>query len=386
MFKRWFTAKRLQLVGILLMVVGLGGNALLIASFRHAQAADCDDNAVIRCGVSDETSLQQKCAANVGNTQGIFQAFGISNCSSALSGLVIGQVTSDNKVYVKNASGGFDLVATDAITAGRQRMAASDTPIAGGAAYQRPPSESFVSSPLTALLKMDGGKFLYAVIMSCGNPVNATPVAPPPQQPQQPPPQQPPPPPPPSYEIVKRDRLSGQTVWVENVVAKPNDHVQFRLDVKDTGQTGLDNVVIKDALPDGLSYVAGSLVVDGVTYNDDVTTTGFTIPHMAAGQTVTMVFEAIAKDVDACNNSYLTNTGTMQPPNLPPKSDKATVQICKPSQPPPPPPQPPAQTISVTKTVVMPSTGPGSMLTVFGATTVGGAMLYQLRLRWRRAV
>lgn len=372
MLQKWFTPARLKWLGLAMIFSGLIGSVWLLSGFRAAKAADCDDNAVIRCGITDEASLQQKCNENANNTQAIFKEFGIT-CSD-LHGLIVGQVTSDNKVYIRNLDGSLGLVGTNAITAGRQKMSGSDVAIAGGAAYKRPPSESFRSSPLTALVKMDGTRFVYAVILSCGNPVIAT------SQQKPAPAKQQVTPPPPSYEINKTVRLSGQSAWQEEVIAKPDQHVQFQLTIKNTGQTDLNNTVIKDILPKGLTYVDGTFYSNGVKQAANLTTTGVILTYFKAGDTVTMTFEATADRVEACNDNYLTNTGSMLPPNLPPKSDTALVQICKPTE-----------HIKVVKHVTketkvvekkeLINTGPGSLAGLFAATSVAGTLLYQLRLR-----
>ncbi len=176
-----------------LMFVGMFlSSVFFVPSAQAADGRDCDDNAVIRCGALSESELNRKCWENQNGTIDIFRALGIQNCDK-LNGLVEGRVTADNKIYVGN-----DLVATDAVTAGRHNMPGS-TPIAGGIAHKRPPSVSFVdkNGSLRALVKMDGKTFRFAVITSCGNPVMATPVStPPPPPPTVTPTVQPTPPPP----------------------------------------------------------------------------------------------------------------------------------------------------------------------------------------------
>jgi hypothetical protein len=71
------------------------------------------------------------------------------------------------------------LVATNAMTAGRQNISGSTKMANGGTVYfMRPPSVSFKSSSLPAYVVMNNGRFSYAIIASCGNPVKATPVTP----------------------------------------------------------------------------------------------------------------------------------------------------------------------------------------------------------------
>ncbi|HET7630106.1 MAG TPA: hypothetical protein VFK03_01915, partial [Candidatus Saccharimonadales bacterium] len=206
-----------------------------------AETGDCDANAVIRCGAFTLDALKQKYQENQdGNVQALYQVFGMPTATS-LDGMVEGSVTTENKVLV-----GDKVVATNAITAGRQNMAGS-TPILNGQFYERPPSVSFNSSPLRAFVKMDQNQFKYAVIMSCGNPVKATPA----EQPKQP-----------AFEVTKDVRTQGQTAWQQQVKTKPGDTVEFRILVHNTGQTDFTKVMLRDQLPQGLEFVDGSLRVD----------------------------------------------------------------------------------------------------------------------------
>lgn len=144
-------------------------NALSIGSAR-----DCDSNAVIRCGALSTTELQNKYSSN-GSAQAIYSYFGIS--SSDINTLdnkaVAGEVTSSGLVRVDGKT-----VATDAVTAGRGYISGSTAVERNGVKfYVRPPRVSFVSSPLSAFVVMNGDRFNFAILASCGNPVTATAVA-----------------------------------------------------------------------------------------------------------------------------------------------------------------------------------------------------------------
>lgn len=135
---------------------------------------DCDANAVIYCGAMTTAELRQKFSQSE-DVRRIYSHFGIreSHINSMESNVVAGQVTNSNTVIVNG-----QVVATDALTLGRQNMPGS-TAISyrNGTFYKRPPSASFASSSLPAFVVMNNGKFAYAVIASCGNPVLAKPVA-----------------------------------------------------------------------------------------------------------------------------------------------------------------------------------------------------------------
>ena len=98
------------------------------------------------------------------------------------------QVSSSDKVIMNGK-----VIATHAITGGRQNIGNSRMVTTHGVTFfVRPPSVSFVSSPLSAFCVMNNHRFDFAVINSCGNAVIAkpvpTPVHPKPPKPQPKPP------------------------------------------------------------------------------------------------------------------------------------------------------------------------------------------------------
>lgn len=166
-------------VGIVAVLLAAGG-ALLLVKRAHA-AGDCDGNAVIPGGVTSAAGVQQayKNGATCGsytdsaaNIQHIFAYFGIasSDVSALGSTAQVGSVNSKNEVLVNG-----QVVATDALTAGRQNISGSkQVTYQGTTFYTRAPSVSFASSPLSALVVMKNGTFQFAIIESCGNAVKAT--------------------------------------------------------------------------------------------------------------------------------------------------------------------------------------------------------------------
>jgi hypothetical protein len=189
------------LVGIVIFLTlvslwGPAGQALTLGSSR-----DCDSNAVIRCGALNFTELQNR-STQTGATE-IYASFGISaqDINNMPNTAVEGIVTNKNNVWIHRSSGlcpvidqnslnsqtqqavldnpNLCLVATNAMTAGRQNISGSTSMTSSGVTFfMRPPSVSFVSSSLPAFVSMDNGQFDFAIIASCGNPVMATPVTP----------------------------------------------------------------------------------------------------------------------------------------------------------------------------------------------------------------
>lgn len=171
--------------GTLLAVAPIG--PALAATQTSSNQQSCSGNSVISGGADSPAELKQDYTANKCDVQAVYNYFGITS-ASAFDGMVGGYVDTQNNVYTGSSSQ-HTLVGKNAMTAGRDNISGS-TAILGGKFYKRPPSVSFASSPLAALVKLDGnGKFLFAVITSCGNPVIATAVVPAPKPQPQPKPQ-----------------------------------------------------------------------------------------------------------------------------------------------------------------------------------------------------
>ncbi|HRN97659.1 MAG TPA: DUF11 domain-containing protein [Candidatus Saccharibacteria bacterium] len=60
------------------------------------------------------------------------------------------------------------------------------------------------------------------------------------------------------FETSKQVRIAGQTAWSESVNANIGDTVEYQIKYQNTGETVQNNVVVKDFLPNSLSYIKGS--------------------------------------------------------------------------------------------------------------------------------
>ncbi len=67
------------------------------------------------------------------------------------------------------------------------------------------------------------------------------------------------------FTLVKDVRKAGGT-YGQTASVNPGDKVDYRIAFKNTGSTTLENVVIKDQLPAGLKYVAGSAQMQNINY------------------------------------------------------------------------------------------------------------------------
>lgn len=142
-----------------------------------------------------------------------------------------------------------------------------------------------------------------------------------------------------SFEIDKMVRLENDTEWSETVKAKPGEKIYYRIRFHNTGETDLNDVVVKDKLPEGVENVS-SVVYGPITegQNDDKLTTGegffgdgMNIGTVTAGQTIGVYFNATVSGVyaDSCEKVDLINTvyGTYGNDDSKIKTDIATVTI-----------------------------------------------------------
>ncbi len=157
---------RNYLVGISILLT----STLSLITFTNTVSAvvdynpDCDTVAIIKCGVFSASALQEKAA--VGDVPRVYRAFDISQAD--LEGkFVSGIVWRDGRVTVDG-----ETVATGAKTAGRN-FGGTPIPNTDGAGIYS--TSKFVTEGQTAFVRMVDGKFDFAVIKSCGNPVTATP-------------------------------------------------------------------------------------------------------------------------------------------------------------------------------------------------------------------
>jgi hypothetical protein len=162
------------LLGVLIILAAFIYMPTSVHALTVASSRDCDSNAVISCGALSINELQSKYNNNQ-SVQNIYNAFGISgnDMHNMDATAVAGTVTLGGRVIVNGHT-----VANKAETAGRQAMAGSHSEDFNDTVfYRRTPSASFASSSLPAFVVMDkNGRFDFAIIASCGNPVNAHPT------------------------------------------------------------------------------------------------------------------------------------------------------------------------------------------------------------------
>ncbi len=140
-----------------------------------------------------------------------------------------------------------------------------------------------------------------------------------------------------NFTMSKLVSKHGENKWVESYAAQPGETVDYLIQYKNTGDTQQDNVVVKDTLPAGETYVDGSSVLgntktpDGAKISDNVTKGGVNIGSYAAGANAWVIFSAKVADNDSlptCGDNKLTNSATVETDSGS-KSDTADVTTTK---------------------------------------------------------
>lgn len=128
----------------------------------------------------------------------------------------------------------------------------------------------------------------------------------------------------PDLSIVKNVRNpNSSSGWSKGVNARNGEHVQFRVEVRNTGNTLLTDVYLRDALPPSLNYVSSSVRLDGLFVSDYVFNEGINIGSLAAGVSRVLTFEATVNTSDA--TATLTNVAFAKANQVGEKSNWAGV-------------------------------------------------------------
>ncbi len=147
------------------------------------------------------------------------------------------------------------------------------------------------------------------------------------------------------FSVNKQVRKDGSgAAFAESTNVMPGDTVNYRVEVKNTGDAAINNVIVKDKLPAGMTFVPGTVKIlnannPGGAYiqdGDKVVTTGVNIGAYSPGSNALVIFNAkvAANDqLPTCGPNKLTNIASAQPEGSNPKEDGADVNVpkeCKP--------------------------------------------------------
>lgn len=375
-------------IGLTLILFGLKLSLVHAQDISISSPRNCDDNAVIWCGAGSTDSLISKYNNGDGHNtvdsiHDILSSFGISSSdinsmSSASTDVEAGTVSKSGNVF----DGSDKLVATDALTGGRQDISGSTKEVSGGTTFfVRPPSISFVSSPLAAFVVMQDGRFAFAILVSCGNPVKATPVAPAPTPKPKPMASTPTPTTQatPTTSVNQCSNVSNDTISQSGNCNTTVTNVQQAQAASPTGVCSSLAIAVDQTNPMSVTATATPVTSNGaelqnVTFNfGDGTATS--VPSTSTSATHTFAQNGTFVVTSTLNFSATQSTTSSICQAVVP------VGTTTPTSPITPTPTTPTPSVTTTATTTpsptLVNTGPGDVFGVFGVTTILGAVGYR---------
>ncbi len=136
------------------------------------------------------------------------------------------------------------------------------------------------------------------------------------------------------FTMSKTVSKHGANTWVESYAAQPGETVDYLVKYKNTSAVQQDNVTVKDVLPTGMTYVAGSTKFGtvqnpgGVQASDNITTTGINIGSYGQNGATWVMLSAKVPTVDQmpCGPQTLVNKASVTT-DYGTKDDTATVTV-----------------------------------------------------------
>ncbi len=142
-----------------------------------------------------------------------------------------------------------------------------------------------------------------------------------------------------------RNQTTGQSIYVNSTNAYANDRLSFQLQLANTGNSTLGNVIVRDQLPYQLTYASGSTLVDGSYVADGIASGGINVGSIAAGATRTVTFDATVGS--SYSSQTVTNLAYARADSVSERSSSASVYLATTSSPSPS----PSGNLTISKTV-----------------------------------
>jgi uncharacterized repeat protein (TIGR01451 family)/LPXTG-motif cell wall-anchored protein len=142
-----------------------------------------------------------------------------------------------------------------------------------------------------------------------------------------------------SYTFNKQVSKHGANTWGKTYAAQPGETVDYLLEYRNTGTENNNNVVIKDQLPAGETYIPGSTTYGNATFpngtkaTDDVTTTGINVGNYGPGANAWVLYSAKVNDngsLPVCGPNTLINNAeaNVGSATVPSSANVTTTETC----------------------------------------------------------
>ena len=193
------------------------------------------------------------------------------------------------------------------------------------------------------------------------------------------------------FTVSKTVRKNGDKTWSDSVKVNPGDKVDYQIEFKNTGETNLDNVIISDVLPKGVTIVPGSVYSANSTgtynINEAIVDGGIKAGNYTPGANTLIKFTAqVAKndDLPICGTNTLKNIAKATT-SVGQKEDGADVVVdaeCKPTECKPGIPEGSAECEDTVVPTELPKTGPmEAALMMIAVIAITGGVAYWYRSR-----
>jgi uncharacterized repeat protein (TIGR01451 family) len=136
----------------------------------------------------------------------------------------------------------------------------------------------------------------------------------------------------PDLDIVKAVRSYPNGLEQENVTVAPGSTVEFVITVFNDGNRAATEVIVRDSLPAGLTYIPGSTTIDNTTpAADGITAGGLNIGDLAPDDSIAIRFRATVAPSTffSLGTTVLTDLATAKGSNTSEVSDTAQVTVIK---------------------------------------------------------
>ncbi len=127
-----------------------------------------------------------------------------------------------------------------------------------------------------------------------------------------------------------KNNTFGQTSYADSTSANPNEEVSYQINVHSTGTATATNVKVRDILPNNMSFVSGTLKLDGVSITGNIFSE-VNIGSIPVGDTKVITFSArVAGESNfPIGITTLINTAYAKADSVSEISDAATVNVSK---------------------------------------------------------
>ena len=123
-------------------------------------------------------------------------------------------------------------------------------------------------------------------------------------------------------------KVSNGVSWVEQSTAKLGDTISYRIIVKNTGNTPIDSVFVRDVLPVFVVYTNGSTKVDGTTVGDAIiTSNGLALGSIPVGGQRTITLSGSLHGCPPAGGFTLVNTAFGRATSVAEISDSASTFV-----------------------------------------------------------